>query len=203
MQSARLQSKQQAIVSGRGVARRADAPVRTLAPLHLRTLAPLHPRTLAPWHSARGFTFIELLVVTTIILILASAIMPLSKVAVQREREAELRRYLREMRTAIDKYKDAVDNGLIGSIDVKAGSEGYPPDLETLVEGVSVANDASGRKLKFLRKVPIDPMTSSTEWGLRSYQDRPDATSWGGQNVFDVYTKSTGTALDGTKYRDW
>jgi general secretion pathway protein G len=156
-----------------------------------------------PWHSNRGFTFIELLVVTTIILILASAIMPLSRVTVQRQREMELRRYLREMRTAIDKYKDAVDNGLIGSIDVKAGSEGYPPDLETLVEGVSVANDASGRKLKFLRKVPIDPMTNAPEWGLRSYQDRPDATSWGGQNVYDVYTKSTGIALDGTKYRDW
>lgn len=153
--------------------------------------------------TSKGFTFIELLVVTTIVLILASAIMPLSKVAVQRQREVELHRYLREMRGAIDKYKDAVDNGLIGSIDVKAGSEGYPPDLETLVEGVSVANDASGRKLKFLRKVPIDPMTHSTEWGLRSYQDKPDATSWGGQNVFDVYTKSTGTALDGTKYRDW
>jgi len=150
-----------------------------------------------------GFTFIELLVVTTILVILASAIMPLSRVMVQRQREAELRRYLREMRTAIDKYKEAVDTGLIGSIDVKVGSEGYPPDLETLVEGVGVANDASGRKLKFLRKVPIDPMTHSDEWGLRSYQDKPDATSWGGQNVYDVYTKSTGTALDGTKYRDW
>lgn len=151
----------------------------------------------------QGFTFIELLVVTTIIMILASAIMPLTKVTIQRQREVELRRYLREMRTAIDKYKNAVESGAIGAIDVKAGSEGYPPDLETLVEGVRVANDASGRKLKFLRKVPIDPMTSSTEWGMRSYQDRPDATSWGGQNVFDVYTKSTGTALDGTKYRDW
>jgi general secretion pathway protein G len=160
-------------------------------------------RRWAAVQTSRGFTFIELLVVTTIVLILASAIMPLSKVTVQRQREAELHRYLREMRVAIDKYKDAVDNGLIGSIDVKAGSEGYPPDLETLVEGVSVANDASGRKLKFLRRVPIDPMTHSTEWGLRSYQDKADATSWGGQNVFDVYTKSTGTALDGTKYREW
>ena len=150
-----------------------------------------------------GFTFIELLVVTTIIMILASAIMPLTKVTIQRQREVELRRYLREMRTAVDKYKNAVESGAIGAIDVKVGSEGYPPDLETLVEGVRVANDASGRKLKFLRKIPIDPMTNSTEWGLRSYQDRPDATSWGGQNVFDVYTKSTGTALDGTKYRDW
>jgi general secretion pathway protein G len=151
----------------------------------------------------RGFTFIELLVVTTILLILASAVMPLARVTVQRQKEAELRRYLREMRTAIDKFKDAADAGVIGAFDIKAGSEGYPPDLETLVEGVSVVNDQSGRKLKFLRRVPIDPMTSSSEWGKRSYQDRPDASSWGGQNVFDVYTKSTGTALDGTKYRDW
>ena len=152
---------------------------------------------------SRGFTFVELLVVTTILLILASAVMPLTRVTLQRQREMELRRYLREMRTAIDKYKDAADAGMIGAFDIKAGSEGYPPDLDTLVEGVSVVNDQSGRKLKFLRKVPIDPMTHSDEWGLRSYQDKPDATSWGGQNVFDVYTKSTATALDGTKYRDW
>jgi general secretion pathway protein G len=151
----------------------------------------------------RGFSFIELLVVATIVLILASAAMPLARVTVQRQREVELRRVLREMRTAIDRHKDAVDNGLIGSVDVKAGSEGYPADLETLVEGVPVANDASGRKLKFLRRIPIDPLTKSTDWGLRSYQDRPDSQSWGGQNVFDVYTKSDGTALDGTKYRDW
>src|SRR3954466_26672 len=114
---------------------------------------------------ASGFTFIELLVVTTILLILASAVMPLAKVTVQRQREAELRRELRDMRTAIDKYKDAVDNGLIGSIDVKAGSEGYPPDLETLVEGVTVANAPPARKLKFLRRVPIDPVTRSSDWG--------------------------------------
>ncbi len=156
-----------------------------------------------PKGRSRGFTFIELLVVTTILLILASAIMPLAKVTVQRHREAETHRYLREMRTAIDKYKDAVDNGLIGSIDVKAGSEGYPPDLETLVEGVSVANDASGRKLKFLRKIPIDPLTNAADWGMRSYQDKPDSTSWGGQNVYDVFTKARGTGLDGTKYSDW
>ena len=153
--------------------------------------------------SQRGFTFIELLVVTTILIILASAAMPLAKVAVQRQREVELHRALREMRTAIDKFKDAVDMGQIAAADVRAGSEGYPPDLETLVEGVTVANDASGRKLKFLRKIPIDPMTNSTDWGLRSYQDKPDSTSWGGQNVYDVYTKSDGKALDGTKYRDW
>jgi general secretion pathway protein G len=160
-------------------------------------------RSRRPHGAAAGFTFIELLVVTAILLILASAIMPLALVSVQRQREMELRRYLREMRTAIDRYKDAVDAGVIGGFDVKAGSEGYPPDLDTLVEGVTRMNDQTGTKMKFLRKVPIDPMTRSTDWGLRSYQDRPDSTSWGGQNVFDVYTKSTGTALDGTKYRDW
>jgi general secretion pathway protein G len=153
--------------------------------------------------SSRGFTFIELLIVSTILIILASAVMPLAKVTNQRQKEAELRRALREMRTAIDKFKDAVDIGLIPATEVKTGSEGYPPDLETLVEGVTVANDASGRKLKFLRRIPIDPFTGSTEWGLRSYQDRPDSYAWGGQNVYDVYTKSTGVALDGTKYRDW
>src|SRR4051812_15330424 len=165
----------------------------------------LRVKPFAPSSSAqgKGFTFIELLVVTTILLILASAVMPLAKVTVQRQREMELHRVLREMRTAIDKYKDAVDNGLIGAIDVKIGSEGYPPDLDTLVEGVSVANDASGRKLKFLRRVPIDPMTNSSEWGMRAYGDKPDSTSWGGGNVYDVYTKAEGTALDGTKYRDW
>jgi general secretion pathway protein G len=153
--------------------------------------------------AAAGFTFVELLVVTTILIILASAAMPLAKVTVQRQREMELRRNLREMREAIDKFKAAADAGQIGSLNLRAGAENYPPDLETLVEGVTVANDASGRKLKFLRKIPIDPMTNSTEWGLRSYQDRPESTSWGGQNVYDVYTKSDGKALDGTKYKDW
>jgi general secretion pathway protein G len=151
----------------------------------------------------RGFSFIELLVVTTIILVLAGAVMPLARITVQRQREIELRRALREIRTSIDKYKDAVDQGQIGGTDNQLGSEGYPPDLETLVEGVTAASDASGRKLKFLRRVPIDPMTRSTEWGMRSYQDAPDARSWGGKNVFDVYSRSEGTALDGTKYRDW
>jgi general secretion pathway protein G len=153
--------------------------------------------------AARGFTFIELLVVTTILLVLASAVMPLARVTVQRQKEYELRRYLREMRTAIDKYKEAADAGVIGAFDIKAGSEGYPATLDVLVEGVSKVNDQSGSKLKFLRRIPIDPMTHSAEWGLRSYQDRPDATSWVGQNEIDVYTKSTGTALDGTNYRDW
>ena len=150
-----------------------------------------------------GYTFVELLVVSSIILILASAVMPLAKVSATRQREAELRRALREMRTAIDKYKDAADLGQIGALEIKAGSEGYPADLQTLVDGVAAANDATGRKLKFLRRIPVDPMTHGTEWGLRAYQDAPDATRWGGQNVFDVYTTSEGTGLDGTKYRDW
>ena len=150
-----------------------------------------------------GFTFVELLVVCTILLILAAAVMPLARVTMQRQREAELRRSLREMRTAIDKFKDAVDQGLIPSTEVTPGSEGYPETLQKLVEGVSAAGDASGRKLKFLRRIPIDPMTGKPEWGMRAYQDKPDSTSWGGQNVFDVYSKSEGQALDGTKYRDW
>ena len=141
--------------------------------------------------------------VATIVMILASAIMPLAKVTAQRTREAELRRALREMRTAIDRFKDAADLGQIGSLDLKAGAENYPADLDQLVEGVNAANDATGKKLKFLRRVPIDPMTHKAEWGLRSYQDKPDATRWGGQNVFDVYTTFDGTALDGTKFRDW
>ena len=152
---------------------------------------------------AEGYTFVELLVVSTIVLILASAVMPLAKVTATRQREAELRRALREMRTAIDKFKDAADTGTIGSLDLKAGAEGYPADLQLLVDGVTAANDATGRKLKFLRRIPVDPMTHSTDWGLRSYQDKPDTTRWGGENVFDVYTTFDGTALDGTNYRDW
>jgi len=153
--------------------------------------------------SARGFTFVEILIVATIIMILASAVMPLAKVTARRQREAELRHALREMRTAIDKFKDAADLGQIGSLDLKVGSENYPADLQMMVDGVTAANDATGRKLKFLRRIPVDPMTHSTEWGLRSYQDKPDTTRWGGQNVFDVYTTFDGKALDGTKYRDW
>ncbi|MGQ0735484.1 MAG: type II secretion system protein [Acidobacteriota bacterium] len=151
----------------------------------------------------RGYTFVELIVVTTIILILASAVQPLAKVAITRQKESELRRVLREMRTAIDRYKDAADAQMISITEIAVGSEGYPPALEVLVEGVGVANDASGRKLKFLRRVPVDPMTGSSEWGMRSYQDKPDATRWGGQNVYDVFSLSEGTALDGSKYREW
>jgi general secretion pathway protein G len=162
------------------------------------------------WHDAwrarpgeSGYSLIELLAVTVVLLVMASAVMPLAKVTVQRGREAELRRSLREMRTAIDRFKDAADLQQIAATDLKAGAEGYPPTLEILVEGVRANGDASGRKLKFLRRVPIDPMTRSQEWGMRSYQDDADSTSWGGQNVYDVYTTSGGLALDGTKYVDW
>ena len=151
----------------------------------------------------RGYTFIELIIVSTMLLVLASAIMPLTKVTMQRMRETELRRALREMRIAIDKFKDAADLGQIGATDLKAGAENYPADLDTLVNGVSATNDQTGRKLKFLRRVPTDPITKSTEWGLRSYQDEPNATKWGGQDVFDVHSTSDGTALDGSKYKDW
>jgi len=155
------------------------------------------------WRSTRGYSFVELLIVSTILLVLASAVQPLVRVTMQRQKEVELRRALREMRDAIDRFKDAADMGMIPVTELSPNSEGYPPDLDALVEGVSVANDASNRKLKLLRRVPIDPMTGEAEWGLRSYQDRPDASSWGGQNVFDVRSLSTGVALDGSKYRDW
>ena len=151
----------------------------------------------------RGYSFVELLVVSAIVLILASAVMPLTRVTMQRQREAELRRALREMRTAIDRHKDAVDLGMIGGLEVEAGNEGYPASLEILVEGVEMANDATGRKMRFLRRVPFDPMTQSREWGLRSYDDEPDSRRWSGDNVYDVYTRSTATALDGTRYDEW
>jgi general secretion pathway protein G len=154
-------------------------------------------------HRDDGYTFVELLVVTALVAILASAVMPLARVATQRQREIALRRTLREVRTAIDHYKDAADQGMIAATELKLGNEGYPPTLEVLVEGVRASGDATDRKLKFLRRIPIDPLTGTKEWGMRSYQDRPDARSWGGQNVFDVFTTSEGTALDGTKYKDW
>jgi general secretion pathway protein G len=145
--------------------------------------------------SQSGFTLIELIVATAIMVILLGAAFPLARSAVQREREHELHQDVWMIRDAIDRYKDAADRG---AFQIKVGSEGYPPDLDTLVTGVDVA----GKKLRFLRRVPLDPMTKQ-EWGLRSMQDEKDSTSWGGQNVFDVYTKSEQTALDGTKYKDW
>jgi general secretion pathway protein G len=145
---------------------------------------------------AHGFTLIELIVATTILIVLTALAIPLARVTIKREKERELRHALWEMRDAIDRYKDAADRNAFRT---KVGSEGYPPDLDSLVKG----EDVQGKKLKFLRKIPIDPMTNSTEWGMRSMQDDPTSDSWDEQNVFDVYTKSQGTALDGTKYKDW
>lgn len=147
----------------------------------------------------RGFTLVEMIAAITILLLLTSMALPLARVQVQREREVELRRDLREMRDAIDRYKYFSDTGLIP---MKVGSFGYPPDLETLVKGVPVKGAATA-KYKFLRKIPVDPMTGQADWGLRSMQDDPDSRSWSGENVFDVYSKSQGTALDGSSYADW
>jgi general secretion pathway protein G len=146
-----------------------------------------------------GMTLLELIIACAILLTLSSAALPIFKYTVIRQKEAELRRDLREMKDAIDRYKDAADRN---QIRVEIGSEGYPPDLETLVKGVQLGA-SSDRKIRFLRKIPVDPMTGRAEWGLRAVQDDPDSTSWGGKNVFDVYSKSTGTGLDGTKYSDW
>jgi general secretion pathway protein G len=151
------------------------------------------------WRSAkpeRGFTLLELVFATLILIVLTAMAIPLARVTIKREKEKELRRDLWEMRDAIDRYKDTGDRG---GFQIKADSYGYPPDLETLVKGV----DVQGKKIRFLRKIPVDPMTNRTEWGLHSMQDDPDSDSWGGQGAFDVYTKSQGAALDGTKYKDW
>jgi general secretion pathway protein G len=144
----------------------------------------------------RGVTLIELIVAVAILLILMSAAIPVVRLTVKREKETELRRDLWEMRAAIDRYKEYADRN---AFQTKVGSDNYPPDLDTLVKGV----DVQGKKLRFLRRIPIDPMTGKDDWGLRSDQDDPTSESWGAQNVFDVYTKSNGTALDGTKYKDW
>jgi len=151
--------------------------------------------------SEAGMTLLELIIACSILLILASAALPIQRYTIVRQREVELRRDLREMRNAIDRYKDMADKQ---QIRVQLGSEGYPPDLDTLVKGIPVgATGATGKNVRFLRRIPVDPMTGKTEWGMRSVQDDPDSQSWGGNNVFDVYSKSTGTALDGTKYSDW
>jgi general secretion pathway protein G len=145
---------------------------------------------------ACGFTLIELIVATAILVILTGMALPLARVAIKREKERELRFDLWQMRDAIDRYKDAADRQ---AFQIKVGTEGYPPDLDTLVKGV----DANGKKLRFLRKIPVDPMTGKAEWGMRSVQDDPDSDSWGGQNVFDVYSQALGQAMDGTKYKEW
>jgi general secretion pathway protein G len=147
----------------------------------------------------KGLTLVEVLVTITVLLILAGAVMPLAKVTLKRQKELELRRNLRTMRQAIDLFKQYSDQGLIEKEGVD--SEGYPPDLETLVKGVSQVGTT--KKIKFLRRVPSDPFSHEDEWGLRSYQDEHDSKSWGRQNVYDVYTLYSGTALDGTKYQDW
>lgn len=154
----------------------------------------------------KGFTLTEMLVTLTVLAILATAIMPLAKIAIKREKEIELRRNLRIIREAIDAYKKLADEK---KIEVEEDTEGYPPDLETLVEGVELKEgegeeEKSGTKIvKFLRRVPKDPKTNSYDWGLRSYQDDTDSDVWGGENVYDIYTRNPGTALDGTKYREW
>jgi general secretion pathway protein G len=158
----------------------------------------LSPSNLVPCasHPEAGLTLIELIITITIVGILATAALPVARFQVKREKERQLRRDLWEMRDAIDKYKDAADRG---GIQIKIDTLGYPPDLQTLVDGV----DVQDKKVRFLRHIPIDPMTGTADWGLRSNQDDADSDSWGGQNVFDVYTKSYGTALDGTKYSTW
>lgn len=178
-----------------------------------------------------GMTLLELIIACGILMVLSSAALPLARVTVKRQREAELRRDLREMRNAIDRYKDAADKNLIR---IEVGSEGYPPDLETLMTGVTVSvggtsqvgvsastlanfsstaqvgaasspasTSSAPAKVRFLRKIPVDPMTGKAEWGLRAVQDDPDSHSWGGHNVFDVYSLSTDTAMDDTNYADW
>ncbi len=148
--------------------------------------------------ACRGFTVAELVMVSALIAILAAVALPTSRFMLKRERESELRLDLRLMRNAIDDYKRLADQGMI---QVEIGTEGYPKSLDDLVNGVSIVGQVTKRK--FLRRLPIDPTTGKSEWGLRSYQDSPDSTSWGGQNVYDVYSLSEGTALDGTKYKDW
>ena len=144
-------------------------------------------------------TLLELIIACAILLILSSAALPIARITIMRQKETELRRDLQEMRDAIDRYKLVADRGLIR---IQIGSEGYPPDLDTLVKGVDLGAPPINKK-KILRRIPVDPMTGRAEWGMRSVQDDPDSTSWGGNNVFDVYSKSIGTAMDGTKYSDW
>jgi general secretion pathway protein G len=147
----------------------------------------------------KGVSLLELMVACSILLILSATALPIVRHGIMGPKEAELRRDLREMRDAIDRYKDLADQG---KIRVEAGSEGYPPDLETLVKGVNIGPGLE-KKIRFLRRIPKDPMTGRPEWGLRAVQDDPDSTSWSGHNVFDVYSTSQAIALDGSRYSDW
>lgn len=149
--------------------------------------------------SQAGLTLIELIVATGVLMILSTAALPVVRFTILRQKEYQLHKDLREMRLAIDHYKDDADRNLLRT---EVGSEGYPPDLDTLVKGVNTGTSGTDKK-RYLRRVPVDPMTGTTDWGMRSVQDDADSTSWGGSNVFDVYTKSQATALDGTKYSDW
>jgi len=153
-------------------------------------------RSSTVWRRQRGLTLVELIVAITILLILTGMAIPIARVRIKRERERELRYDLWQMRDAIDRYKDAADRN---AFQVKIGTEGYPPDLDTLVDGV----DVGGKKVRFLRKIPVDPMTGQADWATRSMQDDPQSQSGSGQNVFDVHSRSQDTALDGTKYSDW
>jgi general secretion pathway protein G len=148
---------------------------------------------------SRGFTLIELLATVAILSVLIGISLPLLRNSVRREKEVQLRQALREMRTAIDKHKQVCDEGRIENL---VDTDCYPQTLDLLVDGVQLIGQA-GKNIKFLRKVPVDPMTNSTDWGMRSFQDEPNAGAWGGQNVFDIYTKSDGIALDGSRYKDW
>jgi general secretion pathway protein G len=162
-----------------------------------------------------GMTLLELVISASILVILATVALPLERVRLISAKEEMLRYDLREMRDAIDQYHDDAEKG---KFQVQAGTENYPPDLETLKDGVEMTTQSQGilgvpagtsdqsgqsQKVRYLREIPVDPMTGNTDWGLRSVQDDADSTSWGGQDVFDVYSKSQGTALDGTKYSDW
>jgi general secretion pathway protein G len=149
--------------------------------------------------SEAGMTLLELIIACSILVVLSSAALPVARFSILHRKEEELHRDLREMRDAIDRYKDLADQHLIRT---ELGSENYPPDLETLVNGVQLGTSGD-RKIRFLRKIPVDPMTGRAEWGLRAVQDDPDSTSWGGKNVFDVYSKSQATTSDGTRYADW
>jgi general secretion pathway protein G len=149
--------------------------------------------------ASRGYSLVELVIVVAVILILTGMIVPVTRFTIQRQKEAQLREALRTIRNAIDDYKRLSDQGLIP---IELDSDGYPKSLDKMVEGVDLVGQIK-KKRKFLRKIPMDPMTAKAEWGMRSVQDEPDSTSWGRQNVYDVYSLSDGTALDKTKYKDW